>query len=707
MQHTHERRVSGVRRVPVERIVDVCGASDPASAFQGRSLDVSGRGMQVRAAHLPELRAPIVVRFQEQGADVIAEGEVAWRRACASGGEFGVRFTALDSRSVQVLKALCGVAGFEDLDVSPAEPSRSWQPEVSRAETDHDTDPAPPAALGVRLHIAGLTSPLHAQIKGQGARSLEVGSQLEFLRVGRSLEVEDLAYGSRRAAVVESVDVSVDQKSRVPELLVSVRYSEANDVARPVLRARSPESQRARGEMQRIPMPDSRARTPEPHAARTPPLPQALRVGEPQRSRPSDRDPASQALPPTAPRTASPASPQAGPLSSSERARPAPLAELDSSTMRELRDDESDDERDSTPPPLPMRADRAEPPSSKSLREAAPKRSEREPEDDPEGAVADSAEALLQRLEGMLGGASGAARAAGVQVARWGGAASRGAGWLVARASRALQAPRRPALPRRRTAAPPRSSLRSSPLRQNPQLNVQRPRNEEASVAPRASGSRALLWSCLVAVVAVSLGYFARRAPLLPAAPAAARVVAAAPPAPAPAAEPSSRVSAVAPSAASAEVGVNANSVTASRSLSSSVSADEDSGRLESNATPGSARFGSDSLNGSTRTPGSSSSADEFGQGRLQRPVIYRLRLDDVGATIRGERTATGFEISVPGRRLLDSGASITRRDPRIAKVSTHNTSQGTRVSFRFRETIPGYKVRLRKDVLEVWISES
>jgi len=76
MQHTHDRRVSGVRRVPVERMVDVCGSSDPASAFQGRSVDVSGRGMQVRAAHLPELRAPIVVRFQEQGSDVIAEGEV-------------------------------------------------------------------------------------------------------------------------------------------------------------------------------------------------------------------------------------------------------------------------------------------------------------------------------------------------------------------------------------------------------------------------------------------------------------------------------------------------------------------------------------------------------------------------------------------------------------------------------------------------------
>ena len=53
-----------------------------------------------------------------------------------------------------------------------------------------DTDPAPPAALGVRLHIAGLTSPLHAQIKGQGPRSLEVGLNLASLA---ALEMRDFA----------------------------------------------------------------------------------------------------------------------------------------------------------------------------------------------------------------------------------------------------------------------------------------------------------------------------------------------------------------------------------------------------------------------------------------------------------------------------------------------------------------------------------
>src|SRR4051812_34492956 len=447
MQHTHDRRVSGVRRVPVERIVDVCGASDPASAFQGRSLDVSGRGMQVRAAHLPELRAPIVVRFQEQGSEVIAEGEVAWRRACASGGEFGVRFTALDSRSVQTLKALCGAVGLEELELSGPESAAPGRlgpaPEASRGEVDHDTDPAPPAALGVRLHIAGLTAPLHAQIKGQGSRGLEVGSQLEFLRVGRQLEIEDLAYGGRRPAFVESVEGNVDQKSRVPELLVSVRYSE-QELARTAPRPRLQEPQRARGESPRLP--DSqggrtrgprrakaagaaRVRTPEPARVRTP-QPQPARSVETRSAHP-DRDPASRALASTSPRTPN------------VRARAAE-SELDLSTAREIADDESDEERDSTPPPLPMRADRAEPSSSRPEREASARPKDRDPADDPEGAVADSAEALLRRLEGLLGSATIAARSAGTHVVRLGGAASRGAGWLVARTRQAMHAPRRP-----------------------------------------------------------------------------------------------------------------------------------------------------------------------------------------------------------------------------------------------------------------------
>jgi hypothetical protein len=95
----------------------------------------------------------------------------------------------------------------------------------------------------------------------------------------------------------------------------------------------------------------------------------------------------------------------------------------------------------------------------------------------------------------------------------------------------------------------------------------------------------------------------------------------------------------------------------------------------------------------------------EFGHGRLHLPIVYRLRLDQPGASLRGERTPTGFDVIIPGRKTMESGAAISSRDDRIAKVRTQNGADGTRVSFRFRGSIPPYKVRLRKDFVEFFIS--
>jgi hypothetical protein len=96
----------------------------------------------------------------------------------------------------------------------------------------------------------------------------------------------------------------------------------------------------------------------------------------------------------------------------------------------------------------------------------------------------------------------------------------------------------------------------------------------------------------------------------------------------------------------------------------------------------------------------------EFTSGRLHLPTVHRLRLDEPGSTLRGERTPTGFDVIIPGRKTMESGTAIARRDSRIAKVSTKNGSDGARVSFRFRSDIPAYKVRLRNDFVEFFISE-
>jgi hypothetical protein len=97
-------------------------------------------------------------------------------------------------------------------------------------------------------------------------------------------------------------------------------------------------------------------------------------------------------------------------------------------------------------------------------------------------------------------------------------------------------------------------------------------------------------------------------------------------------------------------------------------------------------------------------SSTEFGNGRLHLPIVYRLRLDQPGGRLRGERTPVGFDVVIEGRKTMESGAAISARDSRIAKVVTRNGPDGTRVSFRFKKTTPAYKVRLRKDFVEFFI---
>jgi hypothetical protein len=94
----------------------------------------------------------------------------------------------------------------------------------------------------------------------------------------------------------------------------------------------------------------------------------------------------------------------------------------------------------------------------------------------------------------------------------------------------------------------------------------------------------------------------------------------------------------------------------------------------------------------------------EFGSGRLHLPIVYRLRLDQPGGSLRGERTPMGFDVVIAGRKTMESGAAISSRDARIAKVVTRNGPEGTRVSFRFKKSTPAYKVRLRKDFVEFFI---
>jgi hypothetical protein len=205
--------------MPFEGLVEVGGALGPS--FEAQAVNVSEDGMLLRTAYLPEAGQPLTCRFDAgSGGSVLASGEVVWTQGAEKGGEFAIRFTDMDPESVDALKRICGL------------PSRAGEPL--------------PVANGskVRLHIEGLASPMRAKIKDGGSTEVRVGSELGFLQVGKPLELEDAASGTKRPACIDRVEVEVDPNSHVPQLVVTLRYAEAGAPA-PRAAAPSPRPSKA------------------------------------------------------------------------------------------------------------------------------------------------------------------------------------------------------------------------------------------------------------------------------------------------------------------------------------------------------------------------------------------------------------------------------------------------------------------------------
>ena len=211
-----ERRTPGVNRVQVARLVDICGRDQTVPAFEAQSVELSGRGMHVRTPYLPPLGAPLVCRLEDDGREIVVEGVVAWQRDRDGGGEFGVKFTALDSGSVEALKSLCGLEPRTEPGTEAAK---------SDARSEQGAAQVAPSGAPVKLHIDGLGSPMKARVKAGSVRKLQVGSNLEFLKVGRGLEVEDVEQGERRGARIDSVSIAIDPETQVPQLVVMLRYA--------------------------------------------------------------------------------------------------------------------------------------------------------------------------------------------------------------------------------------------------------------------------------------------------------------------------------------------------------------------------------------------------------------------------------------------------------------------------------------------------
>jgi hypothetical protein len=203
MSVQEERRTLGQQRISVQALVDVCGM-DGVRAFEAESCDLSRTGMHLSTAYLPEVGAQVVSRFEIDGEEVIVEGEVAWVTPQVKGGDFGIRFTGLDAESARVLARLCedNVAGDAE-SACLGRPSSLGEP-----------------GTRVMLHIDGLSAPMRARVDRDEDHTVRVGSSLEFLRLGRRLEVESLADGAKREARIDGIDVIIDPSTGVPRLLV-------------------------------------------------------------------------------------------------------------------------------------------------------------------------------------------------------------------------------------------------------------------------------------------------------------------------------------------------------------------------------------------------------------------------------------------------------------------------------------------------------
>jgi hypothetical protein len=204
---TDDRRAPGATRVPFEALVEVGGYIGPS--FEAQAIDISEDGMHLRTAYLPEIGQPLSCRFDAGAAGaVIASGEVVWKQEAGKGGEFGIRFTDLDAQSAEALQKMMGVG---------------------------QVPPAPAKGNRVRLHIEGLGSPMRAHVKESSTGKVTAFSGLGFLQVGKHLELEDAATGTKRPARVVRVECELDPESRVPQLVMSFQYEDETPVDDPAL----------------------------------------------------------------------------------------------------------------------------------------------------------------------------------------------------------------------------------------------------------------------------------------------------------------------------------------------------------------------------------------------------------------------------------------------------------------------------------------
>ncbi|MCU0684927.1 MAG: PilZ domain-containing protein, partial [Polyangiaceae bacterium] len=206
-----ERRASGNERIPFEALIAV--EAEGEGRFECEAVDLSAGGLRARSAYLPALGRRLRCRFDVGGQERRAEARVVWRVDQTRGGEFGLAFDGLEPATRAAVESFCGIV-----------PARRRKRPAERGDR-------------VRLHIEGLGSPMRARVQDTETGKLMVASNLEFLRLGRPLSLEDVDQGKSLSAVIDRVDVQIDPASRIPQLLVRLRCDEPSPSAQAAVAA--------------------------------------------------------------------------------------------------------------------------------------------------------------------------------------------------------------------------------------------------------------------------------------------------------------------------------------------------------------------------------------------------------------------------------------------------------------------------------------
>lgn len=349
-------------------------------------------------------------------------------------------------------------------------------------------------------------------------------------------------------------------------------------------------------------------------------------------------------------------------------------------------------------------------------------------DDDQHGALAErfkpAAEAIRARLDGVLGSVGRVAGQAGGLLSR----AATGAQAQLARMSRPAAVPRttkhttpgerRPTAAPRRTTAPPahrRSSLANAGVVQR---DPQQARDSRASMRPQTKTVRPPALpdskkSRLLVLGAFSLVALGGSALLLRGlssggdtpAPSVAAVAPNAAQAPAAAAAAESAAKPAPPGGIVADVPLFGPKAMATSETATASAPELSDAQAEKLAAAAAVDDESWSEDAPESAPEKAVEVAPWGRGKLHLPTIHRVRLDGVGTEIAGAVESNGFTVVIPGRKAMESGRAIEKRDRRIAQAKASNTARGASIHFEFRGGVPGYRVRIRKDFVEFLIS--